>query len=162
MQRLQQPHGYARIRVVGIGGGGITAVNRMINDRVFGVEYITVDTDPISKKETNAPKHIQLRSGFALNQGANGDAPACRQAAFTPDSDLQESFEGSDIVFILAGLGGGTGSGAAPEYYGQQQHEQECGHRPPGCGAATASAPATTLVLVGQGVGAGGNVAAGG
>jgi cell division protein FtsZ len=114
LQRLQQTHEYARIRVVGLGGGGITAVNRMINDRVFGVEYITVDTDPISKKGTNAPKHLQIRSSFAISQGANSDAAVGRQATLAAESDLQKTLEGSDIVFILAGLGGGTGSGAAP------------------------------------------------
>ena len=114
MQRLHLSHEYARIRVVGVGGGGITAVNKMIKDRVFGVEYITVDTDPFSKSESVAPKNLLMTSSLTRNVGACGDLAAGCQAAIRTEVEIQDLLEGSDIVFILAGLGGGTGSGAAP------------------------------------------------
>ena len=114
MQRLQLTHEYARIRVVGVGGGGITAVNKMIKDRVFGVEYLTIDTDPRSKSETAAPKHLLISGSLTASRGARGDLAAGCQAAIVRESEIQDLLEGSDIVFILAGLGGGTGSGAAP------------------------------------------------
>ena len=114
MQRLCQAHEYARIRVIGVGGGGIAAVNDMIRCRIFGVEFLTADTDKSSTADSKALAHIHLEYGITNPEGSNGDSTAAFKAATMAEKQIADALYGSDIVFVLSGLGGGTGSGSAP------------------------------------------------
>lgn len=106
----------AVLKVVGVGGGGCNAINRMIQAGIKGVEFIAVNTDAQSLSRCLAPRHIQLLTpdsrGKAL--GAGGNPIRGREAALDKTDDLIEALSGADMVFIAAGLGGGTGTGAAP------------------------------------------------
>jgi cell division protein FtsZ len=124
LQRFSQAHEYARIRVVGIGGGGIAAVNDMIHCRIFGVELLTADTAESSTTISKALAHIELDHGITNPGGSRGDATAAFQAASMAEKQIADALSGSDIVFILAGLGGGTGSGAAPVVAGVAKQQR--------------------------------------
>lgn len=104
----------ARIKVVGVGGGGGNAVNRMIEAGIKGVEFIVANTDLQALNASKAPMKIQLggRSTRGLGAGSNPDVG--RDAALEDHEKLLDVLEGSDMVFVTAGLGGGTGTGAAP------------------------------------------------
>jgi cell division protein FtsZ len=104
----------ARIKVVGVGGGGGNAVNRMIDAGIKGVEFIVANTDLQALNASKAPMKIQLggRSTRGLGAGSNPDVG--RDAALEDHEKLLDILEGSDMVFVTAGLGGGTGTGAAP------------------------------------------------
>ena len=104
----------ARIKVVGVGGGGGNAVNRMIDAGIKGVEFIVANTDLQALNASKAPMKIQLggRSTRGLGAGSNPDVG--RDAALEDHEKLLDVLEGSDMVFVTAGLGGGTGTGAAP------------------------------------------------
>ncbi len=104
----------ARIKVVGVGGGGGNAVNRMIEAGIKGVEFIVANTDLQALNASKAPMKIQLggRSTRGLGAGSNPDVG--REAALEDHEKLLDVLEGSDMVFVTAGLGGGTGTGAAP------------------------------------------------
>ncbi|MGC8917097.1 MAG: cell division protein FtsZ [Thermoanaerobaculum sp.] len=106
----------AVLKVVGVGGGGCNAINRMIEAGVRGVEFIAVNTDAQSLNRCLAPTKIQLFTpnsrGRAL--GAGGDPKAAKDAALAKTDELLDVLTGADMVFVAAGLGGGTGTGAAP------------------------------------------------
>ena len=104
----------AKIKVIGVGGGGCNAVNRMIRAKVEGVEFITANTDLQALKLSQAPMKIQLGAKLTKGLGAGANPEVGRKAALEDTEKIIESLEGSDMIFITAGLGGGTGSGAAP------------------------------------------------
>jgi cell division protein FtsZ len=105
---------YAAIKVVGVGGGGSNAVNRMINAGLRGVEFIAINTDAQALAMSNADKKIHIGSKITKGLGAGGDPEVGRQAADESKEDLMEALEGADMVFVTAGMGGGTGTGGAP------------------------------------------------
>ncbi len=104
----------AKIKVVGIGGGGCNAVNRMIRAKVEGVEFIAANTDLQALKLSQAPVKLQLGAKLTKGLGAGANPEIGRKAALEDTEKIIESMEGADMIFITAGLGGGTGSGAAP------------------------------------------------
>jgi cell division protein FtsZ len=109
----EMQHG-ARIKVIGVGGGGTNAVNRMIRAKVEGVEFIAANTDMQALKMSHAPVKLQLGAKLTKGLGAGANPEIGRKAALEDTEKIIEALEGADMVFITAGLGGGTGSGAAP------------------------------------------------
>src|SRR5246500_4940298 len=107
------PHG-ARIKVIGVGGGGNNAVNRMIAASVVGVEFIAANTDVQALQVSNAPVKLQLGVKLTSGLGAGANPDVGRRAALEDSDKIIEALEGADMVFVTAGLGGGTGTGAAP------------------------------------------------
>jgi cell division protein FtsZ len=104
----------ARIKVIGVGGGGSNAVNRMIDAGIKGVEFIVANTDLQALNASKAPMKIQLGSESTRGLGAGSNPEVGRRAALEDTQKLIDILEGSDMVFVTAGLGGGTGTGAAP------------------------------------------------
>jgi cell division protein FtsZ len=104
----------ARIKVIGVGGGGGNAVNRMIEAGIQGVEFIVANTDLQALEDSKAPMKIQLGSELTRGLGAGADPKIGRQAAIEDTEKIMDVLEGSDMVFVTTGLGGGTGTGAAP------------------------------------------------
>ncbi len=104
----------ARIKVIGVGGGGGNAVNRMIEAGIKGVEFIVANTDLQALNASKAPVKIQLGSRSTRGLGAGSNPDIGREAALEDTEKLLDILEGSDMVFVTAGLGGGTGTGAAP------------------------------------------------
>jgi cell division protein FtsZ len=105
---------FARIKVVGVGGGGTNAVNRMIEAGLTGVEFIAMNTDIQVLDISAADYKMQLGENLTRGLGAGGSPEVGRSAAEESKSDIKKSIEGADMVFITAGMGGGTGTGAAP------------------------------------------------
>src|SRR5262245_15389801 len=104
----------AKIKVVGVGGGGGNAVNRMIDAGIKGVEFIVANTDLQALNASKAPMKIQLGSRSTRGLGAGSNPDVGREAALEDHEKLLDVLEGADMVFVTAGLGGGTGTGAAP------------------------------------------------
>jgi cell division protein FtsZ len=104
----------ARIKVFGVGGGGCNAVNRMVEKSLRGVEFIAANTDCQALKNSRATVKVQLGEKLTKGLGVGADPELGRQAALEDTEKLIELLEGSDMVFITAGLGGGTGTGATP------------------------------------------------
>lgn len=104
----------AKIKVVGVGGGGNNAVNRMVEDGVQGVEFIVANTDLQVLNLSKAEHKIQLGKDLTAGLGAGANPQIGRDAALESENDVREALLGSDMVFIAAGMGGGTGTGAAP------------------------------------------------
>jgi cell division protein FtsZ len=104
----------ARIKVIGVGGGGGNAVNRMIAARVEGVEFIVANTDRQALQLSQAPVKLQLGTKLTSGLGAGANPDVGRKAALEDSEKIIEALEGADMVFVTAGLGGGTGTGAAP------------------------------------------------
>jgi cell division protein FtsZ len=104
----------ARIKVIGVGGGGGNAVNRMIESRLEGVEFVVANTDLQALKLSNAPVKIQLGVKLTNGLGAGANPEVGRKAALEDADKIIEALEGADMVFVTSGLGGGTGTGAAP------------------------------------------------
>ncbi len=104
----------AKIKVVGVGGGGCNAVNRMIQARVEGIEFIAANTDLQALERSAAPIKLQLGGKLTKGLGAGANPDVGRAAALEDTERIIEQLEGADMVFITAGLGGGTGTGAAP------------------------------------------------
>jgi cell division protein FtsZ len=104
----------ARIKVIGVGGGGSNAVNRMIAAHVEGVEFIAANTDAQALENSNAPVKLQLGVKLTSGLGAGANPDIGRRAALEDSDKIIEALEGADMVFVTAGLGGGTGTGAAP------------------------------------------------
>ncbi|HKZ53375.1 MAG TPA: cell division protein FtsZ [Candidatus Acidoferrales bacterium] len=104
----------ARIKVIGVGGGGGNAVNRMIAARVRAVEFLAANTDLQALKQSKAALKLQLGAKLTKGLGAGANPEVGRRAALEDTDKLVEALEGADMVFITAGLGGGTGTGAAP------------------------------------------------
>ncbi len=104
----------ARIKVIGVGGGGGNAVNRMIQASLEGVEFIAANTDVQALKLSLAPVKLQLGVRLTAGLGAGANPDVGRRAALEDSEKIIEALEGADMVFVTAGLGGGTGTGAAP------------------------------------------------
>src|SRR5690242_17589260 len=104
----------AVIKVVGIGGGGVNAVNRMIDAGLKGVEFVAVNTDAQALILSDADVKLAVGRDLTRGLGAGSDPDIGRRAAEEAGSDLAEALAGADMVFITAGEGGGTGTGAAP------------------------------------------------
>ncbi len=102
------------IKVIGVGGGGGNAVNRMISSGSGGVEYIVMNTDAQALRQSEAPIKLQLGEKTTRGRGAGADPAIGAKSAEESESDITALIEGSDMVFITAGMGGGTGTGAAP------------------------------------------------
>jgi cell division protein FtsZ len=109
----ETPRG-ARIKVIGVGGGGNNAVNRMIAAGVEGVEFIAANTDVQALEMSNAPVKLQLGVKLTSGLGAGANPDVGRRAALEDSDKIIEALEGADMVFVTTGLGGGTGTGAAP------------------------------------------------
>ena len=104
----------AAIKVVGVGGGGSNAVNRMIESGIHGVEFIAMNTDIQVLDLSGAPKKVQLGANLTRGLGAGGNPEIGKSAAEESKNEIRKALEGSDMVFVTAGMGGGTGTGAAP------------------------------------------------
>jgi cell division protein FtsZ len=104
----------AKIKVIGVGGGGGNAVNRMIDAQVEGVEFIVANTDLQALKMSRAPVKLQLGVKLTNGLGAGANPEVGRKAALEDADKIIEALEGADMVFVTTGLGGGTGTGAAP------------------------------------------------
>ena len=104
----------ARIKVLGVGGGGGNAVNRMIDAQLRGVEFIAANTDLQALHKCRAPVKMQIGNLLTKGLGAGADPEVGRKAALEDTERILETLEGADMVFLTAGLGGGTGTGAAP------------------------------------------------
>src|SRR3954454_22068909 len=104
----------ARIKVIGIGGGGGNAVNRMMEAGIEGIEFLVANTDLQALKRSHAPIKIQLGSRLTKGLGAGADPGMGRNAALEDTDKIIEVLEGADMVFVTTGLGGGTGTGGAP------------------------------------------------
>ena len=104
----------ARIKVVGVGGGGGNAVNRMVASSLGGVDFIVVNTDAQALTLNEAPVRLQIGERLTKGLGAGADPAIGRKAALDDTEQLIQALDGADMVFVAAGLGGGTGTGAAP------------------------------------------------
>ena len=114
IQYHDEPLRDARIKVIGVGGGGGNAVNRMIQARMEGVEFIAANTDVQALKLSQASVKLQLGVRLTSGLGAGSNPDVGRRAALEDSEKIIEALEGADMVFVTAGLGGGTGTGAAP------------------------------------------------
>lgn len=112
--RMAETEGVACVKVIGVGGGGGNAINTMVNDRLQGVEFIAANTDRQALNQSRADICLQLGPGITKGLGAGADPETGEQAAHESLDEIKESLKGSDMVFVAAGLGGGTGTGAAP------------------------------------------------
>ncbi len=109
-----QVEAFARIKVIGVGGAGQNAVNRMIEEGIQGVEFIAVNTDAQALALSKAPIRVRLGDKLTRGLGAGGDPEIGRKAAEESADELYNVLKGADMVFVTAGMGGGTGTGAAP------------------------------------------------
>jgi cell division protein FtsZ len=116
MKYSEQPQAepFARIKVVGVGGGGCNAVNRMVEEGIQGIEFIAVNTDGQALMESHAQIRVRIGDKSTRGLGAGGVPEIGKKAAEESADELYEVLKGSDMVFITAGMGGGTGTGASP------------------------------------------------
>ncbi|HLK16945.1 MAG TPA: cell division protein FtsZ [Fimbriimonadaceae bacterium] len=114
MANNQLEGGSAVIKVIGVGGGGSNAVNRMIATGIQGVEFIAMNTDIQVLNLSDAKRKIQLGTNLTRGLGAGGNPEVGKSAAEESKNEIRKAIEGADMVFITAGMGGGTGTGAAP------------------------------------------------
>src|SRR5690554_4963603 len=105
---------FASIKVIGVGGGGTNAVNRMIETGMKGVEFIAINTDGQALLRSNADIRLRIGDKITKGLGAGANPQIGRQAAEESREEIQALLENTDMVFITAGMGGGTGTGAAP------------------------------------------------
>ncbi len=110
----QYVENFARIKVVGVGGGGQNAVNRMIEERLQGVEFIAVNTDAQALMLSESPQRLRIGEKLTKGLGSGGDPEVGQRAAEESREDIKDVVGEADMVFVTAGMGGGTGSGAAP------------------------------------------------
>src|SRR5271156_899306 len=110
----EEPLNDAKIKVIGVGGGGGNAVNRMIDAGVEGIEFIVANTDLQALRMSRAPVKLQLGVKLTNGLGAGANPEVGRKAALEDSDKIIEELEGADMVFVTTGLGGGTGTGAAP------------------------------------------------
>ncbi|HEY9151761.1 MAG TPA: cell division protein FtsZ [Anaerolineales bacterium] len=113
-KKYQPVETFARIKVIGVGGGGQNAVNRMIEEGIEGVEFIAANTDAQALTLSKAPIRVRLGDKLTRGLGAGGDPEIGRKAAEESSDELYSVLKGADMVFVTAGMGGGTGTGAAP------------------------------------------------
>ena len=104
----------ARIKVIGVGGGGNNAVNRMIEEGIEGVEFIAVNTDAQALRQSNAGVTMQIGNALTRGLGAGANPDVGREAVAESQVQIRDVLQGADMVFVTAGMGGGTGTGAAP------------------------------------------------
>ncbi|HWO94360.1 MAG TPA: cell division protein FtsZ, partial [Dehalococcoidia bacterium] len=114
MRRDRELEGLPLIKVVGVGGGGSNAVNRMAEHRIAGVELIAVNTDAQALAMSNAPTRIRIGERLTKGLGVGGDPVKGERAAEESREELYETLQNAEMIFITAGMGGGTGTGAAP------------------------------------------------
>lgn len=105
---------FANIKVIGVGGGGQNAVNRMIDEGIHGVEFISVNTDSQALMLSSAPVRLRIGDKLTKGLGSGGNPEIGQRAAEESREEIAEMVKGADMVFVTAGMGGGTGSGAAP------------------------------------------------
>nr|MBP7007115.1 cell division protein FtsZ [Candidatus Paceibacterota bacterium] len=105
---------FARIMVIGVGGSGKNAVNHMINSKVKGVSFITMNTDTQDLHHSLAEKKIHIGKNLTKGLGAGMDPEVGKKAAEETKAEIQDVIKGADMIFIACGMGGGTGTGAAP------------------------------------------------
>jgi cell division protein FtsZ len=108
------PSNIAKIKVIGVGGGGCNAVNRMITSGVSGIEFWAVNTDAQALSQAGAPQKLQIGQKITRGLGAGGNPAIGQKAAEESRDEIAHALENTDLVFITAGMGGGTGTGAAP------------------------------------------------
>jgi cell division protein FtsZ len=108
------PTSGARIKVIGVGGGGGNAVNHMIDARIEGIDFLVANTDAQALKRSFAPVKLQIGSRLTKGLGAGANPETGRDAALEDTDKILEALEGADMVFVTVGMGGGTGTGAAP------------------------------------------------
>src|SRR5438132_3516776 len=108
------PTSGARIKVIGVGGGGGNAVNHMIDARIEGIDFLVANTDAQALKRSFAPIKLQIGSRLTKGLGAGANPEIGRDAALEDTDKILEALEGADMVFVTVGMGGGTGTGAAP------------------------------------------------
>ena len=123
-KRNLQTEAFARIKVIGVGGAGQNAVNRMMEEGIQGVEFIAANTDAQALTLSRAPIRVRLGDKLTRGLGAGGDPEVGRKAAEESSDELYNVLKGADMVFVTAGMGGGTGTGAAPVV---AQVAKECG-----------------------------------
>ena len=111
--QVEQPS-FASIKVVGCGGGGTNAVNRMVESNLRGVQFIALNTDRQALSLSNADVKIQLGEKLTKGLGAGAVPEVGRRAAEESREEIAQALKGADLVFVTAGMGGGTGTGAAP------------------------------------------------
>ncbi len=114
MASVQQVETFARIKVIGVGGGGQNAVNRMIAEGLAGIEFISVNTDAQALLLSNAQTRVRIGEKITRGLGAGGNPDVGRKSAEESAEELYEVIKGADMVFITGGMGGGTGTGAMP------------------------------------------------
>ena len=112
--RSNETEAAARIIVVGVGGAGNNAVNRMIDEAITGVEFVGVNTDKQALQLCKAPKLLQIGEKLTKGLGAGAKPEIGEKAAEESSEDIKETVKGADMVFVTCGMGGGTGTGAAP------------------------------------------------
>ena len=112
--RIAESEGVAAVKVIGIGGGGGNAINTMVANRLQGVQFIVANTDKQALDQSKADICLQIGPSITKGRGAGADPETGAQSAHESLEDIKESLKGSDMVFVTAGLGGGTGTGAAP------------------------------------------------
>jgi len=110
----ERPSSFVDIKVIGVGGGGGNAVNRMIDEKISGVKYISANTDAQVLALSNAEQKIQIGSRITMGLGSGSNPDIGKRAAEEDKDKISKALEGSDMVFITAGMGGGTGTGGSP------------------------------------------------
>jgi cell division protein FtsZ len=111
---LEETKDNAKIKVIGLGGGGSNAINRMMEARFTGVEFIVANTDLQALRASPAPVKLQLGARLTMGLGAGADPEVGKNAALEDREQIKKLLDGADMVFVTAGLGGGTGTGSAP------------------------------------------------
>ncbi len=111
---LNQVESFARITVLGVGGGGCNAVNRMIDEGIPGIDFVAINTDAQALMNSKAKTRVRVGEKLTRGLGSGGDSETGRLAAEESAEALYEVLKGSDMVFVTAGMGGGTGTGASP------------------------------------------------
>ena len=112
MSKTSYVPGQAKIKVVGMGGAGCNAITRMVRDQIRGVEFIAMNTDAAHLEITEAPVRIALGEKLTYGQGAGGDHNVGRRSAEESRDEIKAALAGADMVFLTAGMGGGTGTGS--------------------------------------------------
>ncbi|HLD27724.1 MAG TPA: cell division protein FtsZ, partial [Patescibacteria group bacterium] len=105
---------FAKIKVLGVGGSGGSAINRMIKSKIRGVDFVAINTDAQALNSNGASKRVHIGKTTTRGLGAGMDPELGAQSAEENEEDIRKAIDGADMVFITTGLGGGTGSGASP------------------------------------------------
>ena len=114
IKQQSRSESFARIKVVGVGGGGCNAVNRMIEENIPGIEYVAINTDNQSLMLSRAKTRVSIGDKITRGLGTGGNPEIGKKSAEESAEELYEVLKGSDMVFVTAGMGGGTGTGASP------------------------------------------------